>query len=76
MADSMFEIEHKPGEMLTIRVRPPKLRHISPVAKEHIKTAQKEFLLAFRSMIDMVIEMTETEDKPDKGKRARKIDVT
>ncbi len=79
MSESMFEIEHKPGEMLTIRVRPPKMRHLAPEAKEHVRAARKEFLLGIRSVIDKAIEMTEeheahAEKHAAKGKRT-KIDV-
>ncbi len=58
MSDSMFELEHKPGESLTFRFRPPKLRKFSPETREYMRTAQRQFLLAFRSAIDMALDMT------------------
>ncbi len=82
MSESMFEVEHKPGESLTFRFRPPKLRKFSPETREYMRTAQRQFLLAFRSAIDMALDMTgepahEHADTPEEApvKKGRKTKI-
>ena len=76
MSESIFEVEHRPGEEVVFRFRPPKLKGLSQESQNHIRAAQKEFLLALRSLIDSAVEAVEKSEKPaEKGKRTKiKVD--
>lgn len=67
MSDTIFEIEHRPGEALILRIKSPKLKLIPEPARKHLKTARKEMMLALRSMMDTAIGEQEEKEKP-KGK--------
>lgn len=76
MSDSIFEVEHRPGEELVLRFRAPKLKGLPQETKKHIMTAQKEFLLALRSLIDGAVELIEKAEKTEeKGTGRTKIEV-
>ena len=74
MSDSIFEVEHRPGEEVVLRFKSPKLRGLPDSTWEHLLAARKEMLLALRSMLDRAMEKME-EPKADKGKRRTKIKV-
>ncbi|MBI2906470.1 MAG: hypothetical protein HYX92_02310 [Chloroflexi bacterium] len=74
MVEKMIEVEHRPGEELVLRFRPPSMHLVPPEAKVHIKAAQKEFLLALRSLLDAAIECMDKADKP-KARGRTKIEV-
>lgn len=75
MSESIFEVEHRPGEEVVFRFRPPKLKGLSVESRKHIRAAQKEFLLGLRSLIDGAVEAIDKSEKPaEQGKRT-KIDV-
>lgn len=74
MDDKVFEVEHRPGEELVLRFRPPMIHIVPPEARTHIKAAEKEFLLALRSLLDAAIECIEKSEKP-KAKERTKIEV-
>ena len=74
MSDSIFEVEHRPGEEVVLRFKSPKLRGLPDSTWEHLLAARKEMLLALRSMLDKAIEGTE-ESGAAKGKRRTKIKV-
>jgi hypothetical protein len=74
MSESILEIEHNPGEEVVLRFRPPKLKGLSPESRKHIRAAEKEFLLALRSLIDTAVEAIDKADKPAKKGRT-KIEV-
>ena len=74
MSDSIFEVEHRPGEEIVLRFKSPKFWGLSDSTKQHLLATQKEMLLALRSMLDKAIEKTEEFEKP-KGKRKTKIKV-
>lgn len=74
MSDSIFEVERRAGEEIVLHFRPPKLKGLSPDTQQHIRTAQKELLLALRSLIDDTVEILEKSEKP--GEKGRtKIEV-
>ena len=74
MSDSIFEVEHRPGEEVVLRFKSPKFQVLPDTTRQHLLTARKEVLLALRSMLDKAIERTE-ETKATKGKRRTKIEV-
>ncbi|MBI2865139.1 MAG: hypothetical protein HYX94_11315 [Chloroflexi bacterium] len=58
-----------------IRIRVPKFPHlVRGEALDHIRAAQKETLLAFRSLLDAAIECVEPKPKTE-GKGPTKIEV-
>jgi len=74
MSDSIFEVEHRPGEEIVLRFKSPKFWGLSDSTKQHLLAAQKETLLTLRSILDRAIEKTEEFEKP-KGKKKTKIKV-
>jgi len=74
MSDSIFEVEHRPGEEIVLRFKSPKFWGLSDSTRQHMLAAQKEMLLTLRSMLDRAIEKTEEFEKP-KGKKKTKIKV-
>lgn len=74
MAERIFEIEHEPGEELIFRIRTGSFPAFPEAARSHFWAAQKEGLLALRSLIDAAIEQTERAEKPRK-KEPRKVEV-
>ncbi|MBI2846932.1 MAG: hypothetical protein HYX82_03525 [Chloroflexi bacterium] len=74
MAERMFEFQYEPGEELVFRFRPPKLNILPKAAKGHIKEANKEFLLALRSMLDDAIECIEKEETKKSGPKKIKVE--
>jgi len=74
MSDSIFEAEHRPGEEWVLRFKSPKFHGLSDSTRQHMLAAQKEILLALRSMLDGAIERTERSSQAKKRKRT-KIEV-
>ena len=74
MGESIFEIEHRPGDEIVLRFKSPSLPIMSEETRSHFRTAQKEVLLALRSLIDKAIERAEEAEKP-KTKKRTKIEV-
>jgi len=74
MSDSIFEVEHRPGEEIVLRFKSPKFRGLPDSTRQHLLAARKEMLLALRSMLDRAIEKTE-ESKEAKGRKRTKIEV-
>ena len=74
MSDSIFEVEHRPGEEVVLRFKSPKFRMLPDSTKQHLLAARKEMLLALRSMLDKAIERTE-ETRETKGRKRTKIEV-
>ncbi len=73
MTERLLEVEYKSGEF-SLRFRPGRLRVIPGATIDHLRTANKEFLMAVRSFIDRAIERTEPGEKPA-GRRRTKIEV-
>ena len=74
MSDTIFEVEHRPGEEVVLRLKSPKFRGLPDSTRQHLLIAQKEILLALRSMLDKAIEKAE-ESKEAKGRKRTKIEV-
>lgn len=74
MSDSIFEVEHRPGEGLVLRFKWPKCEGLPDSTRQHLLTANKEMLLALRSVLDKAIEKTEETEKA-KGRKKTKIEV-
>jgi len=64
MDERFFDVEIRPGEEIVLHFRPGKLPWLPPEAKNHVHEAQKEMLLALRSLIDRAIERVEEKEKP------------
>ncbi len=69
MADRAVEINYNASDGLTLRFKPRTLELIPEPAKEHIKAANKELLLALRSFVDQAIEKMEPDGESGKGPR-------
>ena len=74
MKDSIIEIEHRPGGEIVLRFKSPGISAIPAETIAHFVTAQKEMLLALRSLLDSAIKYAEQAEKPGTKKRS-KIDV-
>lgn len=74
MAESIFEIEHRPGEEIVFRFKSPSISIMPEATRSHFRTAEKEVLLALRSLLDKAIERAEEAEKP-KTKKRTKIEV-
>jgi len=72
MSNSIFEIEHHPGEEVVLRFKSPQFRHLPDSTKQHLRSARKEILLALRDVLDKTIERAE---EPRGKKRKTKIEV-
>jgi hypothetical protein len=74
MSDTIFQIEHRPGEEVVLRVKSPAFRGLPDSTKQHLLAARKEMLLALRTMLDGAIERTE-KSKAARGRKKTKIEV-
>ena len=73
MGEKILEVERVSDEELLIRLKTKKLRGLLPNStREHVRTAQRELLLAFRSLVDTTIESLE---RKEKRKKKTKIEV-
>ncbi len=71
MSDSIFEVEHRPNEEVVLRFKAPRFWGLSDSTRQHVLVAQKEMLLALRSMLDRAIEKTEELEKTKRKKKTR-----
>jgi len=69
--DTIFEVEHHPGEEIVLHFRSPKFRGLPDTTKQHLATAQKEILLALRDILDRVIERKGKSGAAPKRKRTK-----
>lgn len=74
MNHSVFEVERHPDGEVVLHFRPI-LRGFPPTTSQHFLTAQREFLLGLRSMLDVAIEGTEQRQRRTVSKTKTKIDV-
>ena len=74
MSDSIFEVEHRPGEEIVLRFKSPKFRGLPDSTRQHLWAARKEVLLALRTMLDGAIERTE-KSREARGRKKTKIEV-
>ncbi len=74
MNHSIFEVERKPDGEIVLRFK-PMLWRFSDTTKQHLLGAEREVLLAFRSMLDAAIEGTEQCQRKTADKTRTKIDI-
>jgi len=72
MSDTIFSVEHRPGEELVLRFKSPEFQGLPDSTRQHLLVARKEVLLALRGMLDSAIERT---DKPKEAKRRKKTKI-
>jgi len=73
MAPRLLEIDCNRDDGLTVRIRPKTLDLLSADTRGHLRAANKELLLALRSVIDSAIEYTDR--KEQRARRPRRIQV-
>jgi hypothetical protein len=66
-----FEYEYRPGDELVLRFRRPVIDLIPCEARDHLMAAQKEFLLALRSLVDARARRDVPPHRDQGGVRAR-----
>jgi len=64
-----FEYEYRPGDELVLRFRRPVIDFIPCEARDHLMAAQKEFLLALRSLVDAAISRMEEHERGETFRR-------
>ena len=62
MGEKIFECEYEPGKEIVFRFRRPSML-LTGEAREHLRAAQREVLLALRDIINEVVEKTEPKEK-------------
>ncbi|MDY7019259.1 MAG: hypothetical protein SU899_04210 [Chloroflexota bacterium] len=72
MAERIFQVEREADGEVVIRIRPDKFVTIPKLARSHLWAAEKESLLALRSLIDASIEQVE---KKSKKRKREKVEV-
>ena len=71
---SIFQVDYDSGE-LVVRVSPKHIRLLPEATQEHLKAANKEFLLAFKSCLDSAISMMERPKQSSSSTRRTYIRV-
>jgi len=64
-----FEYEYRPGEELVLRFRRPVIDCIPSEARDHLMAAQKEFLLALRSLVEAALSHLEEHERGETSRR-------
>lgn len=73
MGEKIFDYEWLSDGRFALYLRPPKVTILPSEAEEHFRAAQKEFLMALRSLVDAALEREEQEER----RRTRtKIEIT
>ncbi len=67
MIPRLIKCAYHPKEGLVLKIKPPKIDCLPEPLKKHLKTSGKEFLLAFRELIDTAIKITEEIEKAEKN---------
>ncbi len=75
MAERMIDVQCSSDREMVIRIRPMRLRLLPEATMTHLRTANKEFLLAVRSFIDSAIRRMEQKEKAQPPSR-RRVEVT
>ncbi|HNT24990.1 MAG TPA: hypothetical protein PKM21_11530 [Anaerolineales bacterium] len=71
-----LDIEEQPEgpfDLLRLTLPLPRLMFLPKEAREHLRTARREQLLALRSLLDTAIEQLEKEEKP--RHKAERVEV-
>ena len=71
MSNIIFEVEHRPGEEVVMRLKSPKCWGLPDTTKQHLLAARKEILLAVRDMLDRAIERKGKSGAASKRKRTK-----
>jgi hypothetical protein len=74
MDEGVVEFQYKPGQELVIRVRPFRLSLGKNETLNHLLAANREVLMAFRSVLDAAIKVSEPPQQKDRPQR-KKIPV-
>ncbi len=69
----LLEVQYKPGEELVFRFNTQRLGILPETTRGHLRNANKEFLLALRSVIDRSIERME--HGAERGRRRQRVHV-
>ena len=75
----LLEVECRRGEEVVVHFRPCLLAGVPRASLRHWRNANREFLLAVRSLLDGIIERMEPADAEAQGRRARgrrRVEVT
>ena len=72
----LVEVDYSRDEGVVIHVRPRAMRLVPREGMQHLRNANRECLLAMRTLLDAVIERTApSEEKEKQGPRRRRIEV-
>ena len=73
----LLEVQYKPGEELVFRFNTQRLGILSEATRGHLRNANKEFLLALRSVIDRSIDRMEHEQEKGsaRGRQRQRVVV-
>ena len=74
MARKVFSVERGPDDEIVLSFKQPAFE-FTLTAREHLKTASKETLLALRSLIDDTISVMEKKEQKKSRKKRTKIEV-
>ncbi len=69
MKERFFEVRYGKEGDLTVTVRPRRLKLLSSKAADHLRQANKEFLLAMREALDWCIERMEPQQTQRQERR-------
>lgn len=73
----VLEVEYRRGEEVVVRFRPRLLSIVPSSSVRHWRNANREFLLAFRSLLDEVIDRMAPPESEEQGRRGRRrVEVT
>lgn len=68
MGERILEVERVSEDEVMVRFKMSKLRLLPPSTTEHVRTARRELLLAFRGLVDAALESLEQREGEGKGK--------
>ena len=66
----IIEVNYESGDFV-VRVSPKQIKLLPQETQEHLKTANKEMLLAFKSCLDSALSLLERPKKPDNAATRR-----
>ncbi len=74
----LLEVEYRQGQEVVVRFRPCLLKGVPRSSIRHWRNANREFLLAIRSLLDGVIEQVtppDPEEDEKRGHRRQRVEV-
>ena len=75
----LLEVEYRRGEEVVVHFRPNVLKGVPRTSAHHCRSATREILLSFRSVLDGVIERLTPPEAQEQGRRTRgrrRVEVT